>query len=241
MAFAGATLVFLAGCSSDVTRFSADPFSNPFNSASNAPDNTAVGTIKHTTAPSHVAQTSSGTIETHSLAPPTSVARYSAPSTPNPPLMARNVARSDADVRTTGSTAGWSAAGGTPLVVAQGETAGTLAVRYGVPIDDLLRANGFSSSAQLKPGTRIVIPVYNAASARPPRLAEAAPPAQAKERGLPTRSTAEPHVIPQQHVAERETLHFVKGPQSASQAPGRAVMAKNAKDLKTVHTAQIQP
>ena len=188
------------------------------------------------------AQTSSSPIETHALAPPTAVARYSAPATPNPPLVAQNAARSNAEVRTTGSTAGWSTAGGSPVVVAQGETAGGLAVRYGVPIDALLHANGLTSAAEVRPGARLVIPVYNAVSSHPQRLSEAAAPAEPKQRILPTRG------LPPQRVAERapakETLHFVKGPQPVSHAPGRPVAEKeiqSAKDAKTGKTAEIKP
>lgn len=185
------------------------------------------------------AQASGGGIESHPLAAPTSVARYSAPSTPNPPLMAQNSpTRRDADIRTTGSTPGWSAAGGTPLVVADGQTAGILAVRYGVPVDALLHANGFTSAAQVRPGTRLVIPVYNAsvASARPQHPVEA-PRAEPKERILPTR------FVPPAHVASREpvgrtTLHFVKGPEPVRTAPGRIVADRDARDVKNAKTAE---
>ena len=59
----------------------------------------------------------------------------------------------------------WSAEGGTPVVVAQGETAALLATRYGVPTDALLRANGFNVASQVQPGSRLVIPVYRAGGA----------------------------------------------------------------------------
>ena len=77
-----------------------------------------------------------------------------------------------------GEAAGWSADGGTPVTVAQGETAAALAGRYGVPADALLRANGLTSASQVQPGSRLVIPVYNAANAaavtQPVRAARAA-------------------------------------------------------------------
>jgi murein DD-endopeptidase MepM/ murein hydrolase activator NlpD len=66
---------------------------------------------------------------------------------------------------TQGAAAGWSAQGGSPIVVAQGENAQILSNRYGVPLDALVRANGFASASQIQPGTHIVIPVYNAALA----------------------------------------------------------------------------
>jgi murein DD-endopeptidase MepM/ murein hydrolase activator NlpD len=65
----------------------------------------------------------------------------------------------------TQGAAGWSAQGGSPIVVAQGENAQILSTRYGVPVDALVRANGFVSASQVRPGTHLVIPVYNAALA----------------------------------------------------------------------------
>ncbi|MGH6856635.1 MAG: peptidoglycan DD-metalloendopeptidase family protein [Methylocella sp.] len=72
---------------------------------------------------------------------------------------------SAAPPRGTQSAAGWSAQGGSPIVVAQGENAQILSDRYGVPVDAVVRTNGFASASQVRPGTHIVIPVYNAALA----------------------------------------------------------------------------
>ena len=54
-----------------------------------------------------------------------------------------------------GKAAGWSAAGGTPIVVGSDENLDTLSRRYGVPASALLAANGLSSPAEVKGGTRI--------------------------------------------------------------------------------------
>jgi murein DD-endopeptidase MepM/ murein hydrolase activator NlpD len=56
----------------------------------------------------------------------------------------------------------WTANGGTPIVVAQGESAAVLATRYGVPTDALVKSNGFTSAAQVQPGVRLIVPVYRA-------------------------------------------------------------------------------
>ena len=63
--------------------------------------------------------------------------------------------------------------GGTPVTVAQGESASVLAARYGVPMEALIKANGLTSATQVTPGKSLVIPVYNAAA----RQASAAAPA----------------------------------------------------------------
>ena len=61
-----------------------------------------------------------------------------------------------------GSAVGWTAVGGSPIVVANGETLDTLSGRYGVPAAALLSANGLSSASEVKSGMRLVVPVYHA-------------------------------------------------------------------------------
>ena len=61
-----------------------------------------------------------------------------------------------------GSAVGWTAVGGSPIVVANGESVDTLSSRYGVPAAALLAANGLSNGSEVKSGMRIVVPVYHA-------------------------------------------------------------------------------
>jgi murein DD-endopeptidase MepM/ murein hydrolase activator NlpD len=133
LALAGLGLIFLSGCSSDVTRFSQSdsPFTNPF--ASNTTH--AAPTPGVTSSP--LAQNAPAASGTHmaSLSKPQAVG---------------------------GSAAGWTAAGGSPIVVANGETLETISGRYGVPASALLAANGFSSASEVKSGTHLVVPVYHA-------------------------------------------------------------------------------
>ncbi len=141
LALAGLGLALLSGCSSDVTRFSASPspfpqnlFSNPF--ASKTAD--AAPTPAVTTAP--LAQGA-----------PAAAATQSASAAHKPQAVG-------------GSAVGWTAAGGSPVVVADGETLDTLSGRYGVPAAALLAANGLSNGSEVKSGMRIVVPVYHAAA-----------------------------------------------------------------------------
>lgn len=126
----------LAGCSNS-ERLS-DPLSNPFQSSPTA-------AVQAPAASAPVSR-----VQSRLLAAPAASA---------PPKAAAVVPRSGQNF------AGWSAQGGSPIVVAQGENAAILSNRYGVPVEALVRTNGFSSAAQLQPGTRLVIPVYNAALA----------------------------------------------------------------------------
>jgi murein DD-endopeptidase MepM/ murein hydrolase activator NlpD len=133
LTLAGLGLLFLSGCSSDVTRFSQsdNPFYNPF--ASNTTH--AAPTPGVTTSPLAQGATAASGTHTAALSKPQAVG---------------------------GSAAGWTAAGGSPIVVANGETLDTISGRYGVPAAALLSANGLSSASEVKSGTRLVVPVYHA-------------------------------------------------------------------------------
>lgn len=158
LALAAGLASFLAGCA-DSERLS-DPFGNPFQT-SRGVDPNATGTVP------------AQPIQARPLpAPPNYQAvngpspAFTAPSTPNPGFGPRPPANDvTGTVARSQNIAGWTAEGGTPVVVAQGETADMIARRYGIPSEALLRTNGFTASNQVRPGTRLIIPVYNAALA----------------------------------------------------------------------------
>ena len=143
LALTGAAAGLLAGCASS-ERLS-DPWSNPFQSSANVASEAPV-------APAPVSP-----VQSRPLGAPTASANPA--SQPNPRIAAASPPRG------TQGAAGWSAQGGSPIVVAQGENAQILANRYGVPVDALVRTNGLASASQVRPGTHMVIPVYNAALA----------------------------------------------------------------------------
>jgi murein DD-endopeptidase MepM/ murein hydrolase activator NlpD len=61
-----------------------------------------------------------------------------------------------------GSAVGWTAVGGSPIVVGGGDTLDTLSGRYGVPASALLAANGLSNASEVRSGMHLVVPVYHA-------------------------------------------------------------------------------
>jgi murein DD-endopeptidase MepM/ murein hydrolase activator NlpD len=148
----------LGACSSDTLRFTEAPFGNPFKTAE-APasqrDPATTGSIGRG-APRQSYETASATgnpgVRSQPLPPPTSsvALRSTPPAAPAPSVG--------------GSASGWSAQGGTPIVVAQGETLEVISGRYGVPRAALMQANGLSG--EVTPGSRIVVPVYNGAGAQ---------------------------------------------------------------------------
>ncbi len=187
----------LGACSSEAMRFTEAPFGNPFQTAQ-APasqrDPATTGSIGRN-APRQSYETASATgnpgVRSQPLPPPTSSA---AMRSPQPAAPAPNAS----------SASGWSAQGGTPIVVAQGETLEVISGRYGVPRSALMQANGLSGEAA--PGSRIVVPVYNGGGAQvaarqpapsdsrfeQPRLAP--PPMSRPVASAPARSTNAPKV-----------------------------------------------
>ena len=180
----------LAGCA-DSERL-ADPFSNPFHTASRNTDRMPTGSLAQTDRTRPVQAQPLPPLGAASSGP---MAAYTAPSHPNPRFASAQAYRGPSTTGSVGRTgaavAGWTAEGGMPVVVAFGESAGIVAKRYGIPEEALLRTNGFTSAAQVRPGTRLVIPVYNAALA----------------------ASSGVHAGGRREAAAR--LKFVKGPQPA--------------------------
>lgn len=158
-----------AACSGDSNRFAqTNPFGNPF--ASSRVDMTPTGSIPN--------QTTSTTASPAAIsAPRVAAAPLPPPTAPigNPNIINRAGAGVNAPV--TGYKAdGWTAAGGSPVVLAQGETVNALANRYGVPAEAIYRTNGLASGSAVAPGTRLTIPVYRPGQTTAEAARHAAPP-----------------------------------------------------------------
>ncbi|MGL4729523.1 MAG: peptidoglycan DD-metalloendopeptidase family protein [Bosea sp. (in: a-proteobacteria)] len=228
----------LSACSSDMSRFGSNPFSNPFASnnasvrdpgttgslakAGNAgfkPVNTGIvqqvqasplaPPASQQIAPQQIAQQQiqqgvtqrvqqgvtpameRATMQTGSLGslPAASALQQASPAVR--PMSARVAG-------VTGNAAGWTAQGGTPVVMAHGETVDTLSQRYGVPSAAILAANGLSSKTAASPGSRVVIPVYNVEATRggAQRVASAGNVQSDADLARPTRMVA-PQPAPQ--------------------------------------------
>ena len=161
-----------------------------------------------------------------------------------------------------GGIGGWSAEGGTPVVVAQGETADAIAQRFGVPTDTLLQVNGMATRAQVQPGARLTIPVYHAGGARsaaaaPARAvpAPAAPRLASKslvgEEMQQAKQAALPHGV-QNLAAQKPDASALLADKRAKLATGQgqsaegrsrpgdaAKAAKKTADLKVAAAAQV--
>ena len=147
LALTAAAAGLLAGCSSSDRL--GDPLSNPFLNVGGSGSQAATGGL--------AASVPTSSVEARPLGAP--VANASPPSQ-QPPKTASAVRPQNS-----GTAAGWTAQGGSPIVVAQGENAQILSNRYGVPVEALVRTNGFTAGSQIQPGTRLIIPTYSAALA----------------------------------------------------------------------------
>ncbi len=151
LAIVACAAAFLGGCSADAMRL--DAFTNPFSSSSRVSD--ATGSVQ-----------SGAASAARTAAPVIQQGNFAAPATPSPRLAQSSSVPTVSTGAVTGSAAGWTATGGTPIVLAKGETLNTISGRYGVPVSALVAANGFGSAAEAQPGSRIIVPVYNAAAGR---------------------------------------------------------------------------
>src|SRR5690606_27891204 len=105
------------------------------------------------------------------------------PALPQPPVPARS----------SPATAGWSAAGGTEITLRPGETISSLSRRFGVPVKEILRANGLSDGDTVQAGSRIIVPTFGnsgKAADAGSRVASADP--APNPASLPARTAPEP-------------------------------------------------
>ena len=154
-ALTGLVGIWLSGCSTDATRFGeGNPFTNPFSTAS---DDAAAPTPKVGSTPLASANPK------YVAAPHGNPVTVSALPTRAAPASTGQI-RPSAVQPVQGSAVGWTPVGGSPVIVAEGDSLDGLSQRYGVPAAALLSANGLSSPSQVRGGMRIVVPVYNAAA-----------------------------------------------------------------------------
>jgi murein DD-endopeptidase MepM/ murein hydrolase activator NlpD len=177
----------LGACSSDVARFSDNPFSNPFRAGQQV-DRTATGSIGRaatdTARQQAVAATAPaiGRVTSQPLAAPMVTGSLPSAAAVAAPAAAAIAAPSAVELASqragaVRNVAGWTAAGGTPVTVGAGEGVNTLAARYGVPASAIIAANGLSGGGALRPGSQVIIPVFNQGGAAPQAsLPAAAPP-----------------------------------------------------------------
>lgn len=175
VAVAGLAAGAVAGCSGDMERFSSglSDVTNSTTSSTALVPPTGIGGAGGGVRPlPSVAAVPVSPVVSSPLPAPSgnSYPRFAAPATPSPRVAAPVAVETVSTVsniptgtaRNLARAGNWTPEGGTPIVVAKGESLSMLERRYGVPGSTLLKVNGMSSASQVAPGTRMVIPVYDA-------------------------------------------------------------------------------
>lgn len=196
----------VAACSSDTARFNDNPFQNPFNSRTSF-DPVSTASIDRIQPNAPLRAAPSGSVTTQALPPPTQPMMRASPQASAPAATGSVVSASYPALAPVaprpgtalGATQGWTAVGGTPIVLQHGESLGTLSSRYGVPVSALLAVNGLSSVNQAQPGQQIMIPAYSAvqgagSTTAPRRVASAVPSRGTLAEASPARPATRPAV-----------------------------------------------
>ncbi len=229
-----------AGCA-ESSRY-ADPFNDPFGGAKSlaarSVDQTPTGSIQQE--PTY-RQASLAPVDSRPLPPP-AANQHSAP------IVSTPVAAPSIPGPLPGADPHWTAIGGTPVVMAQGETPAVIANRYGVPTDALVKSNGYATAAEIRPGAKLIIPVYRA-NANPGAVAKATP-AQSPQQfsgggGLSGKVTeAKPLAAPVMTKAERlaqrqEELKAEREKAAAKENERKAAQSQPQDDLRSKKAADL--
>ena len=244
LALAGVVAALLSGCSSDASRLS-NPFGNPFAENVDTLPTRSIPAAGAARAGPKLAKISPVTsnplagLQSRAALPAASMSpalAYNQPPAISSPRVVRASHGTGDDV--TGSipprhagksgSAGWSADGGTPIVAAQGESAAMLARRYGVPEDALLNVNGFNTATQVQPGTRLIVPVYNAGrSGAQPAAGQDRPAQAALSQAAPVQLRPQkPRVAKTESAAIPAKARLAAKPQAAKAAAAEPLPAR---------------
>ncbi len=156
----------LAGCSSDFSRMTENPWTSKPQAShqGSAGSNEVTGSVRQQSAPT-------ARVESQPLAAPTygggsGMGSYNPPpaAQPAPAQRPEYTGSISPPPRQAQPAQSWSWDGGTAVIVAQGETIDTISRRHHVPASAILQANNMSHAGLLQPGQRLVIPRLAAAS-----------------------------------------------------------------------------
>lgn len=134
-----------------------------------------------------------------------------------------------------GSSAGkgWTTAGGTRVTIGQGDTVYGLSRRYGVPADDIMKANGISNASSIQVGQSLVIPTYNYGNGVPVSAPDNDPKTQIASAATNTRIDASSSSAP----APRQVLQAPSDASqqtSASSAAGSSYVVQSGDSLNRI-------
>lgn len=150
--------VSAAACSSDVTRFDANPFQGRNEVTNSVPQNNT----NQAQVPGHQLPPRTQVEQQPLNPPPGNYRPATVPAAPPPQAKKQQL---NAPQNTAAVQNGWSWDGGTAVTVQPGETVYSIARKHNVPADVILRANNLQNASMIQPGQRLVIPRRKAANA----------------------------------------------------------------------------
>ena len=193
----------------------------------------------------YAANAPTGGIQRSSL-PPMTASQPVPMQQPAPVQMARTAAPAQIDRTVTNTTApiataasssgdGWSKIGGTVVSVRQGETLYNLSKRFGVPANEILKANDMASANQLAAGQKLIIPTYVYSRRAPVSAPDNDPRVASASSTRDPQNAPRPASAPAQTVAVLPQAPKPKEQAGVLQAPtGVRVATSNAGNVYTV-------
>lgn len=154
---------------------------------------------------------------------------------------------------------GWTTAGGTRVTIRNGETIYNLSRRYGVPANEILKANNISDASRIRSGQVVVIPTYVYSRKAPVSAPDNDPKTRAARASTGYQGEARPGNIPLPRPAPRRELAVLPSAPAARQseaerkpvkvaaapvAPVAKTPAQASKPAQAAHagsTYQVQP
>ena len=121
--------------------------------------------------------------------------------------------------------AGWTTTGGTRITLGPGETIYNLSKRYGVPANEIMKANGIDDASRVAAGRQLLIPVYVYSRKAPVSAPDNNPRTMASNAGTGLRGEAKqdrvpvPAPTPRQDAAVLPTVPSLRSPNGEASAP----------------------
>ncbi|WP_161784940.1 LysM peptidoglycan-binding domain-containing M23 family metallopeptidase [Hoeflea sp. BAL378] len=132
--------------------------------------------------------------------------------------------------------AGWTTTGGTRITLGPGETIYNLSKRYGVPAEEILKANGIDDASRVSAGRQLLIPVYVYSRQAPVSAPDSNPKTLGSNSGTGLRGEAKqdrvpmPAPAPRQDVAVLPSAPTLRSPNGQDASPqSLASTAPNSK------------
>lgn len=113
---------------------------------------------------------------------------------------------------------GWTTAGGTRVTIGNGETIYNLSRRYGVPANEILKANNISDASRIRSGQVVIIPTYVYSRKAPVSAPDNDPKTRAARASTGYQGEARPGNIPLPKPAPRRELAVLPSAPAARQS-----------------------